>query len=287
MKINKILILTLFILTFMLTISANAQAADVKINVGNVKINLPNVINNEKINNISKNIIINDLENDEAKKYFVYENEDIKLNLREDFISKNYKKNQKITPEYIVIHETDNWSENANAEAHQYWWDHDPYARSSVHFVVDDKETIQLLPIDAFAYHVGDNVNFSNIKNHNSIGIEICVNEDGNYEIARKRAILLVKYLMKTLNMSSETVVRHKDASNKDCPSTMIKYPELWKDFKDRLDVTFPDEDYLLELNIDVPMKNVITYLNIENPQIFCLGTTKSLINNRLPIIVA
>jgi probable enterotoxin D len=251
----------------MLNISANAQTSDVK------------------INNILKNIMINDLENNEVQKYFVYDNENIKLNLRKDFISKNYKKNQTITPEYIVIHETDNWSENADAEAHQYWWDNDPYANSSVHFVVDDKETIQLLPLDAFAYHVGDNINFSDIRNHNSIGIEICVNKDGNYEISRKRAILLTKYLMKTLDMSSESVVRHKDASNKNCPSIMIREPELWEDFKNRLDITFLYEDYLLELNTDAPTKYVSTYFDIKNP-IFDIEPTRFVTNNKLAIII-
>ena len=38
----------------------------------------------------------------------------------------------------------------------------------------------------------------STVTNNNSIGIEICVNEDGNYTTARQNAIDLVKYLLQT-----------------------------------------------------------------------------------------
>lgn len=263
MKKLKNILLLVFITTLFMTSTVSAEEIKTNINLSNIKVSLLDIFT-EDTSAFSQAVLKNEIENNEDRKYFIHNGEEIKLNLRKDLISKNYKKNDTIVPEYIVIHETDNWNVGANAAAHQNWWDNDPYARSSVHFVVDDKETIQLLELDKHAFHVGDNRGFSNIENYNSIGIEICVNQDGNYEVARKRAILLTKYLIKELNLDSSTVVRHKDASNKDCPATMIKYPELWDDFVTRVDTTFPDEDYFLQTTNQLDLKYAVAYMNFE-----------------------
>lgn len=166
------------------------------------------------------------------------------INMETKLLDKNYNKNVKIDPIYIVIHETGNRGVGADADAHYIYWNKDEEAERSTHFVVDENKIVQLLPLDAMGWHVGDNKGHSDIKNINSIGIEICVNEDGDYESARQRTIRLVKYLMRTLNIDDEHVVRHFDASGKLCPETMLKYPELWDDFKLRIkepDLIFDD----------------------------------------------
>ena len=157
------------------------------------------------------------------------------MNIEKRLISKNYSKGVTITPQFIVIHETDNTSVGANADAHFKYWNTYDKANSSMHFVVDDTKVLQLLELNQKAWHVGDNNGYSNITNNNSIGIEICVNSDGNYINARLNAIELVKYLLGVTDLSADKVVRHNDASGKYCPRKMLDNPQLWIDFKNTI----------------------------------------------------
>jgi hypothetical protein len=154
------------------------------------------------------------------------------MNIEKKLISMNYSKGVTITPKYIVIHETDNTNKGANALAHFNYWNTNPNANSSVHFVVDDERIIQLAELNWRCWHVGDNKGHSNITNDNTIGIEICVNSDGNYTKARQNAIELVKYLIPVTGIPASRVVRHYDASGKRCPRKMLDNPSLWTDFK-------------------------------------------------------
>ena len=124
------------------------------------------------------------------------------------------------TPIYIVIHDTGNPSVGANAEMH-YRYFNGGNRQASAHFMVDDREILQLINIEDSAWHVGDGGNRYGINNKNSIGIEICINKDGNYELAVKNTIDLVIHLMKEYNIPIANVVRHFDASRKICPNTM------------------------------------------------------------------
>ncbi len=71
--------------------------------------------------------------------------------------------------------------------------------------------------------------------------ITLCINlkeqnSDGNYNTAFQNAVELTKYLMKELNIPLEKVVRHYDASRKNCPASMSKNGwALWDTFKKRL----------------------------------------------------
>lgn len=154
------------------------------------------------------------------------------LNIEKKLLPFNYEVGTIIKPEYIVIHETGGYGKGIDSERIYSYWNRDPEAKASTHFIVDENKTIQLLELDWLGWHVGDNEGYSNISNRNSIGIEICVNSDGDYITARARAIRLVKYLMQELNIDNEHVVRHFDASGKGCPEIMIRFPWLWDDFK-------------------------------------------------------
>ena len=74
------------------------------------------------------------------------------------------------------------------------------------------------------------------ILNSNSIGIEICVNSDGDYDVAYNKTIELVKHLMEKHNIPLDNVIRHYDASRKPCPRSMMDNDwKLWKEFKQKL----------------------------------------------------
>lgn len=143
----------------------------------------------------------------------------------------NYTKGVVVKPQYLVIHETANRNKGADASAHYRYWSTNPSANASTHFVVDDKEVYQMLELDNMAWHVGDNKGYSNIYNTNSIGIEICVNEDGDYMQGRENTIVLTALLMRSFGIEISQLKRHFDASGKNCPYYMLANPDLWDDF--------------------------------------------------------
>lgn len=147
-----------------------------------------------------------------------------------------------MTPEYITIHETANTNPGANAKMHgEYMRSQDAINRNVMwHFTVDDQEIRQHLPTFVCGWHAGDGYNGTG--NRKSIGIEICVNQDGDFATAKANAAMLVAYLIKTvksLRPFPECVVQHNRWSGKDCPHFIRATPGAWEGFlalvKDRL----------------------------------------------------
>ena len=143
-------------------------------------------------------------------------------------------RNQK--PVYIVIHDTGNTGQGANANAHFNYFNSGS-RNASADFFVDDTQVLQVNNYTQYyTWHCGDGKGQYGITNRNSVGIEICVNSDGNYDSAFCKAVELTKHLMKELNIPLEHVVRHYDASRKNCPASMSKNGwALWNTFKNKL----------------------------------------------------
>ncbi|WP_185966921.1 N-acetylmuramoyl-L-alanine amidase [Clostridium sp. HBUAS56017] len=154
--------------------------------------------------------------------------------INKQLISINYSQGRSITPEYIVIHETDNEDAGANAMANRNYFVNHEEAEASTHFVVDDHQIVQCAELDWRCWHVGDNRGHSDITNSNSVGIEICVNADGDYNKALENAIELTKYLMSVLGLGIDRVVRHYDASGKYCPRRILDNG-IWEEVKSRI----------------------------------------------------
>lgn len=133
---------------------------------------------------------------------------------------------------YIVIHDTGNTAKGANAQANFNYFDTADRG-SSADFFVDDKQTLQANNYyKYYTWHCGDGKGKYGITNANSIGIEICINSDSNYADAVKNTVKLVKALMAELHIPISNVVRHYDASRKNCPRTMsINNWGLWLNF--------------------------------------------------------
>lgn len=101
-------------------------------------------------------------------------------------------------------------------------------ANVSWHYTVDDHEIYQHLPDEESAYHAGDGANGpGNVK---SIGIEICVNEDGNFGKAKQNAASLVRLLMEKHGIPLDHVVQHNKWNGKNCPYT-IRETGTWGAF--------------------------------------------------------
>jgi N-acetylmuramoyl-L-alanine amidase len=119
--------------------------------------------------------------------------------------STNTKARPKIamSPKYITVHTTGNTGRGANALAHanlQY--------RGNVRTA---------------SWHAG-----TRSGNLQSIGIEICVNSDGNFTKTKENAVWLIRYLMNKHNIPISRVVPHKHWSGKQCPREILPY---WDSF--------------------------------------------------------
>ncbi|WP_056685580.1 peptidoglycan recognition protein family protein [Cytobacillus solani] len=135
-----------------------------------------------------------------------------------------------MTPEYITIHETDNTNTGANADAHSRLQLNGNSRKASWHIQVDCQQAIQSLPFYEAGMHAGDGTNGSG--NRKSIGVEICVNSDGDYEKALQNAAEVVGQLMKQFSIPSHKVVPHKHWSGKNCPRNLLQ--GRWQEFVNR-----------------------------------------------------
>lgn len=90
---------------------------------------------------------------------------------------------------------------------------------ASAHYFVDDTSIWQSVEDNKGAWHVGDNNGVSDIYNTNSIGIEMCLPSGTVTAKTEANTLDLVKHLMTKYNVPASRVVRHYDASRKNCPA--------------------------------------------------------------------
>lgn len=156
----------------------------------------------------------------------------IKINT--DFIS-NQNSYANVTPRWIVIHNTDNYKAGANARAHAMAQRAGNFDRYSAHVFVDDSSAYQATPYNRGCWHVGVNYGSHNLfgtcSNHNSVGIEMCVNAGYNYEKAFQNTVQVCRQLMQQLGIDADHVVQHYDVCTKNCPSA-IRAKGDWPRFK-------------------------------------------------------
>lgn len=133
---------------------------------------------------------------------------------------------------YLVIHETDNFSKGANASAHNAFIHQNASAEQNIvswHYTVDDHEIFHHLPDDETAYHAGDRM-VENGGNKNGVGIEMCVNEGGNYEQTLINTQKLCARLLIEYDLKPKALRKHQDFSGKVCPAKLINEGR-WEEF--------------------------------------------------------
>lgn len=128
------------------------------------------------------------------------------------------------TVESITIHETANTSEGADAEAHSDYLS-TTSDEVSWHYTVDDHQIYRHLPDNEEAWHSGDREG-----NHSSIGIELCVNADGNFDQTMENAAKLTAFLLKEYDLTIDDFKQHYDFNGKDCP-LIIRQEGRWDEF--------------------------------------------------------
>lgn len=130
---------------------------------------------------------------------------------------------------YIVIHETANTAAGADAKQHADFLLQGGEGYTSWHYTVDDHEIYHHVPDNEVAWHAGDRRTDGG-GNMCGIGVELCVNQDGNFEKTFHNAAKLTAYLLKTYGLSINDVKQHADFMDKDCPKT-IRDNGRWDEF--------------------------------------------------------
>lgn len=90
------------------------------------------------------------------------------------------------------------------------------------HYLVDEKEVIQMIPEDQEAEHTGKGYDFGN---RYTIAIEICRStcDKELYFKAQKKAITLIKKLMKKYKLKNSDLYFHSDFNpQKRCPHRIL-----------------------------------------------------------------
>lgn len=134
------------------------------------------------------------------------------------------------TIRYVVIHETGNTATGTDAENHNSYV-HTEAAKQKLswHYTVDDHEIYQHLPDNEVGYHAGDRLEELG-GNMCGIGVEICVNDDGDFETALENAAKLAARLIDVYDLKLKDLTKHQDYSGKNCPETLIE-EQRWEEF--------------------------------------------------------
>lgn len=140
----------------------------------------------------------------------------------------------------IVIHYTGNYKKGADAKANRNYFNGTNDAVSA-HYIVDDKTIIRCVPDDEIAYHVGAK-SYTSIgqkiregsytPNYFLIGIEMCVNNDGDWQKTYQNTIELAAYLLQKYKLTVLDLYRHYDITGKICPAMMINEAD-WNVFRE------------------------------------------------------
>lgn len=128
----------------------------------------------------------------------------------------------------VTVHQTGNPSRGANARMHANLQKRVGWAQSSWHWQVDDTIGIQSFGHSWSAWHAS-----TRAGNTTSIGVEICINADGNYTQSVKNGAYLVAWILDYEGLSVGDVVRHYDWNRKWCPAQILnnKNGINWTDF--------------------------------------------------------
>lgn len=201
------------------------------------------------------------------------------LPIQQKFVNYNFSKRSE-RPQYICIHDTAN---NGGTALNHYNYFNGGNRNSSADYFIDSHNIIQIVDTDKnYSWAVGDGKGRYGITNNNSVSIEICLESNGHYTSETLKNVLdLTKFLMEKYNIPFNRVVRHYDASRKNCPNTMSYGGwKGWLEFKDKLEGKIVEDRPTIENsnnseglkpNDILTTKNVSNTLNLRSE-----GTTNS-----------
>ncbi|MGC6427814.1 MAG: N-acetylmuramoyl-L-alanine amidase family protein [Akkermansiaceae bacterium] len=147
-----------------------------------------------------------------------------------------------MSPRYITIHSTQNWSRGADANRHSLALKKGALGRLSWHYTVDEDRAVQHLPTN----EQGNHADFDGPGNRYSIGIEMCENAGNSRSDTVERTAKLAAWLMERYNLPVSRVVPHykwprkgKRPANKNCPHFLLnngKPGAKWRAFQRKVE---------------------------------------------------
>lgn len=156
------------------------------------------------------------------------------VNLKEELIAKGRgnRPGDAIVVKKLTIHNTDNTSAGADANAHSSFVRNTGYYMLngkknwvSWHYTVDDTRAIRQLPEKERAYHAGSSANSS------SVAMEICMHKGNNQVVANDRAARLAALILHDNKLGIGDLVTHNSWTGKNCPSLLMEATK-WTAFK-------------------------------------------------------
>lgn len=140
-------------------------------------------------------------------------------------------------PEYIVCHYVGSGSSSPGNAKNNCIYFSGGNRNASANYFIDDGGIWEYAdPDQYYTWHCGDGGGKYGITNANSIGIEVCINGDAPYtydEINYLRE--LVVHLMSKYGIPANKVVRHYDASRKQCPLYYAKRDNEWYKLRNKI----------------------------------------------------
>lgn len=131
---------------------------------------------------------------------------------------------------YIVVHYVGDGTSAAGSAKRNCMYFAGGDRQASAHYFVDDGSIYEYADPEAYAtWHCGDGHGRFGVTNQNSVGIEVCNNGGPFSDAEVARLTWLVQSLMARFGVAADHVVRHYDASRKECPLFYVQHSEAWQ----------------------------------------------------------
>lgn len=139
-----------------------------------------------------------------------------------------------LRPTSVTIHETANKAIGADALAHARYLQGPEAAQRLVswHYTVDSKRIVQHLPESEVGWHTA-----VHSGNHSSIGIEICINADGDFPRACANARILAGIIAYRRGFRFTQILPHRSWSGKHCPATLLETGQFHQFVLDSIEI--------------------------------------------------
>ena len=132
-------------------------------------------------------------------------------------------------PVAVILHWTANLNLAANAVANRRYFENNPKLKAGAHYVVDDHQIVRCVPELEVAYHAGGTTytefarkTFGSALHASTIGIEMCVNSDGDFGATYRHTVELTADIVRRRKIPQEMILRHHDITGKDCPKYWV-----------------------------------------------------------------
>lgn len=182
---------------------------------------------------------------------------------------------------WIVVHESGMPNEGNDAELlakiqYDRAYGKRPYSPASWNYQVDDQGIFQSFDDNVYCWHAGgDYGKWLPYRNSNSIGIEMCINQDGNYDGAMHQDAKLIASLMHKYNLTFDNVVRHHDTSGKECPSYMLR-TNRYNEFLQMIAKEYVAMKYLADATVEWTVSNPELFEEAANGLMYAKPVTKA-----------